>query len=246
MELSKLAVIFVFVGNAAGIIMLVFMLFRLQNQSGATHELLARGNRDIVDAGKRLRDTAQHLGTVAEQIVQLNGQSADQRAQDQERLGLQHGRLMEQLDRMAEQVARMQRAGMERRRTDFASEAPAPAPSAPSMDDLLSQEVQRLNAELERSRQLLRDEGARAAQQLQALTHQRDDLGRQLAQARDLVRRTQVEKAFIEDRLLKMDSALTAATRGAGGAPADASTPQPVVMAGMGAAPVGAATAPTA
>lgn len=242
MELSSLAIIFVFVGNAAGIVMLVFMLFRLQNQSEATHEMLSRGNRDMTDSGKRLRDVAQQMGKLAEQIAELNGQAAEQRVQDQQRLGVQHGRMMEQLDRLAEQVARTQRLALDSQRSaGLAQErgtAPAPAVS-PAMDDLLSQEVARLNTELERLRQQSGDEAARAAQQVQALTRQRDDLGRQLAQARDLVKRTQVEKDFIEDRLLALDSALTAAR---GSAPAAL----PPVTAGMSPPPPqAAATAPT-
>lgn len=72
MQLEQLAVLFVFIGNAASILLLVFMLFRVMKQTEATHLLLTGGSKDLLDAGKRLREAMKSTDRLVERLSDIN------------------------------------------------------------------------------------------------------------------------------------------------------------------------------
>lgn len=72
MQLEQLAVLFVFIGNAASIILLVYMLFRILRQTEATHMLMSGGAKDLIDAGKRLRDAMKTTDRLVDRLSEIN------------------------------------------------------------------------------------------------------------------------------------------------------------------------------
>lgn len=72
MQLESLAIVFVFIGNAAAIILLAFMLFRILSQTEQTHEMMRGGTSDLVDAGKRLREMLQSVDRLSERLIDAN------------------------------------------------------------------------------------------------------------------------------------------------------------------------------
>ncbi len=74
MQLEQIAVLFVFIGNAVSIMMLGFMLFKISKQTEATHSLLVNGTRDLLEAGKRLRDSTKSTDRLVDRLSDLNQQ----------------------------------------------------------------------------------------------------------------------------------------------------------------------------
>ena len=72
MQLEQLAVLFVFIGNAASIVLLVFMLYRIMKQTEATHVLLSGGTQDLLEAGKRLREAMKSTDRLVERLSDIN------------------------------------------------------------------------------------------------------------------------------------------------------------------------------
>ncbi|HET8871418.1 MAG TPA: hypothetical protein VFM48_13310, partial [Aquabacterium sp.] len=75
MQMEQLAVLFVFVGNAASIVMLAFMLYKISKQTEATHALLSGGTQDLIDAGKRLRDALKSTDRLVDRLSDLNNRT---------------------------------------------------------------------------------------------------------------------------------------------------------------------------
>lgn len=72
MQLEQIAVLFVFIGNAASIVLLVFMLYRIMKQTEATHVLLSGGTQDLLESGKRLRDAMKSTDRLVERLSDIN------------------------------------------------------------------------------------------------------------------------------------------------------------------------------
>lgn len=72
MQFDSLAILFVFVGNAASILLLIYMLFRILRQTEATHTLLVGGTKDLIDAGKRLRDSMKSADRLVDRLQDIN------------------------------------------------------------------------------------------------------------------------------------------------------------------------------
>ncbi|MGE5450570.1 MAG: hypothetical protein ACM3VZ_01835 [Acidobacteriota bacterium] len=72
MQLEQIAVLFVFIGNAASIVLLAFMLHRIMKQTEATHVLLSGGTHDLLDAGKRLREAMKSTDRLMERLSDIN------------------------------------------------------------------------------------------------------------------------------------------------------------------------------
>jgi hypothetical protein len=75
MQLEQLAVLFVFIGNAVSLILLAFMLHRIVKQTEATHTLLSGGAQDLIDAGKRLRDSMKSTDRLVDRLSDMNKQA---------------------------------------------------------------------------------------------------------------------------------------------------------------------------
>ncbi|HET8695425.1 MAG TPA: hypothetical protein VFM33_12200 [Aquabacterium sp.] len=75
MQMEQLAILFVFVGNAASIVMLAFMLYKITKQTEATHTLLQGGTADLIDAGKRLRDALKSTDRLVDRLSDLNSRA---------------------------------------------------------------------------------------------------------------------------------------------------------------------------
>ncbi|MDE2433656.1 MAG: hypothetical protein KGN37_12530 [Burkholderiales bacterium] len=75
MQIEQLAILFVFVGNAASIVMLAFMLYKISKQTEATHTLLAGGTQDLMDAGKRLRDALKSTDRLVDRLTDMNNRA---------------------------------------------------------------------------------------------------------------------------------------------------------------------------
>ena len=71
MMLEQIAIVFVFIANAVSIILLGFMLFRIAKQTEATHKLLSGGAQDLLDAGKRLRDSLKSTDRLVDRLGDL-------------------------------------------------------------------------------------------------------------------------------------------------------------------------------
>jgi chromosome segregation ATPase len=72
MSLESVAILFVFVGNAAAIILLAFMLFRILSQTEATHDLMRQGSSDLIDAAKRLREMLAAVDRLSDRLIDAN------------------------------------------------------------------------------------------------------------------------------------------------------------------------------
>lgn len=77
MQLEQIAVLFVFIGNAVSILMLGFMLFKISKQTEATHSLLVNGTRDLLEAGKRLRDSTKSTDRLVDRLSDMNQQPSN-------------------------------------------------------------------------------------------------------------------------------------------------------------------------
>lgn len=80
MMLEQIAIVFVFIANAVSIILLGFMLFRIAKQTEATHKLLSGGAQDLLDAGKRLRDSLKSTDRLVDRLGDLYNKPPEQQA----------------------------------------------------------------------------------------------------------------------------------------------------------------------
>ncbi len=236
MELERLAVVFVFVGNAAAIGLLAFMLFRILSQTKQTHEMLQGSAQDLMTAGKRLREALQTVDRLSERLIDVN-KSADaaqlphSAAESQQalvampandqlgaELQLAQAKLAEanaviqqlrRAHRQAEattQSAEAQRVSMEQQQQSL-NLAKQRAIKAELVSINLKQELDKISAEADkRSRDTTSDMDNMRAQ-MQAINEERSALFRQLEDLKEVMKRTIVEKDFIEDKLLHLDEA---------------------------------------
>jgi chromosome segregation ATPase len=70
--MESLAIAFVFIGNAAAIILLAFMLFRILSQTETTHDMMRSGAAELVEAGKRLREMLQTVDRLSDRLIEAN------------------------------------------------------------------------------------------------------------------------------------------------------------------------------
>jgi predicted nuclease with TOPRIM domain len=72
MQLESAAVLFVFVGNAAAIIMLAFMLFRILGQTTETHDMVRKDSQALLGAAKRLHDLLSGVDRLSDRLIEAN------------------------------------------------------------------------------------------------------------------------------------------------------------------------------
>lgn len=71
-QMESVVIGFIFIANAASIVLLIFLLFRILSQTEQTHEMMRAGSADIIDSSKRLRDMLQSVDRLSERLVESN------------------------------------------------------------------------------------------------------------------------------------------------------------------------------
>lgn len=299
MQLESVAVLFVFIGNAAAIILLAFMLFRILSQTEATHDMMRKGSGDLLDAAKRLRDMLQAVDRLSDRLIDAN-KSAHQSAsrpidispESLEKIAAltdsltregieEHEQIVAEMRKLLESIQAIQPEGYptwrqehqgkldqtllqrshlsteleqvkirldeanivinELRRANRLAEASTQSAEAlrQNMDqqqqllnrakeraqkaeataNTLTQEVDKLNNEVEQARNAAAKDLEDLREQMKAITQERATLFSQLEELKSTMKRTLLEKDFIEDKLLDLDEAHRS-NSGASGAPA--------------------------
>lgn len=287
MQLESVAVLFVFIGNAAAIILLAFMLFRILGQTEATHDMMKKGSTELLDSAKRLRDMLQSVDRLSERLIDANkvaNQSAnrpiDLSAESLEKIAAltdsltregieEHEQIVTEMRKMLESIQAIQPEGYpawrqehqgkldqtllqrshlsteleqvkirldeanivinELRRANRLAEATTQsadvlrqnldqqqqllnrakerAQKAEATANALTQEVDKLNNEVEQARNAAAKDLDDLREQIKAVTQERTVLFNQLEELKNTMKRTLLEKDFIEDKLLDLDEA---------------------------------------
>lgn len=72
MQIESIAVLFVFIGNGAAIILLAFMLFRILGQTEETHRVMRQGSNELLDSAKRVKDMLQAVDRLCDRLIDAN------------------------------------------------------------------------------------------------------------------------------------------------------------------------------
>lgn len=288
MQLENVAVLFVFIGNAAAIILLAFMLFRILGQTETTHTLMRQGTDELLGAAKRLHDMMSSVDRLSDRLLDANkhaSQAGSNQAVNISQESLQKisaltdvltregieehegmmgemRELLESLQRVdpdgysawrqdnqgkldqtltqrshlateLEQVKiRLDEANMvinELRRANRLAEASTQsaevlrqnmdqqqqllnrakerAQKAEATANTLTHEVEKLQSEVDHVRHAAEKDLDDIREQMNAITQERTVLFNQLEELKSTMKRTLLEKDFIEDKLLDLDEA---------------------------------------
>lgn len=306
MQLESVAILFVFIGNAAAIILLAFMLFRILSQTEATHDMMRKGSGDLLDAAKRLRDMLQAVDRLSDRLIDANksvNQSAnrpiDISPESLEKIAAltdsltregieEHEQIVAEMRKLLESIQAIQPEGYpawrqehqgkldqtllqrshlsteleqvkirldeanivinELRRANRLAEASTQsadvlrqnmdqqqqllnrakerAQKAEATANTLTQEVDKLNNEVKQARNAAAKDLEDLHEQMKAITQERATLFSQLEELKSTMKRTLLEKDFIEDKLLDLDEAHRS-NSGASGAPVVVAVTEP-------------------
>lgn len=287
MQLESVAVLFVFIGNAAAIILLAFMLFRILGQTETTHTLMRQGTTELMGAAKRLHDMMSSVDRLSDRLLDANKQASQAGNQavniSQESLqkitaltdsltreGIEeHEGMMGEMRELLESLQRVDPDGYtawrqdnqgklnqtltqrshiateleqvkirldeanivinELRRANRLAEASTQsaevlrqnmdqqqqllnrakerAQKAEASANTLTQEVEKLHTEVEHVRNSAEKDLDDLREQMDAITQERSVLFNQLEELKSTMKRTLLEKDFIEDKLLDLDEA---------------------------------------
>lgn len=287
MQLESVAVLFVFIGNAAAIILLAFMLFRILSQTETTHTLMRQGTDELMGAAKRLHEMLSSVDRLSDRLIDANklaGQANSQAINiSQESLqkiaaltdsltreGIEeHEGMMGEMRDLLESLQRVDPDGYtawrqdnqgkldqtltqrshlateleqvkirldeanivinELRRANRLAEASTQsaevlrqnmdqqqqllnrakerAQKAEATANTLTQEVEKLQAEVDHARHVAEKDIEDLRSQMEAVAQERTILFNQLEELKNTMKRTLLEKDFIEDKLLDLDEA---------------------------------------
>lgn len=287
MQLESVAVLFVFIGNAAAIILLAFMLFRILGQTETTHTLMRQGTDELMGAAKRLHEMLSTVDRLSDRLIEANKHASQTSNQSvnisheslqkitaltdsltregiEEHEGMMNDmrELLESLQRVdpdgysawrhdnegkidhtltqrshlhteLEQVKiRLEEANIvinELRRANRLAEASTQsaevlrqnmdqqqqllnrakerAQKAEAHANTLTNEVEKLQSEVDHVRHAAEKDIDDLREQMNAITQERTLLFNQLEELKNTMKRTLLEKDFIEDKLLDLDEA---------------------------------------
>ncbi|HEX5358248.1 MAG TPA: hypothetical protein VFW93_18750 [Aquabacterium sp.] len=287
MQLESVAVLFVFIGNAAAIILLAFMLFRILGQTETTHTLMRQGTDELMGAAKRLHEMLSSVDRLSDRLLDANKQASHANSQainiSQDSLqkiaaltdsltreGIEeHEGMMDEMRELLESLQRVDPDGYtawrqdnqgkldhtltqrshlateleqvkirldeanivinELRRANRLAEASTQsaevlrqnmdqqqqllnrakerAQKAEATANTLTQEVEKLQAEVDHARHSAEKDIEDLRSQMEAITQERTILFNQLEELKNTMKRTLLEKDFIEDKLLDLDEA---------------------------------------
>lgn len=287
MQLESVAVLFVFIGNAAAIILLAFMLFRILGQTETTHTLMRQGTDELMGAAKRLHEMLSSVDRLSDRLIDANKQAIHANNQQLNisqdslqkiaaltdsltREGIEeHEGMMDEMRELLESLQRVDPDGYtawrqdnqgkldhtltqrshlateleqvkirldeanivinELRRANRLAEASTQsaevlrqnmdqqqqllnrakerAQKAEATANTLTQEVEKLQSEVDHARHSAEKDIEDLRSQMNAITQERTILFNQLEELKSTMKRTLLEKDFIEDKLLDLDEA---------------------------------------
>lgn len=214
MQMEQLAILFVFVGNAASIVMLAFMLYKISKQTEATHTLLQGGTADLIDAGKRLRDALKSTDRLVDRLADLNSRAdapssgAPTGEMDEQFRKLEamlqdlsgrrhqdHGKFLEDIKVVLDSLTGLKPEGLSQWRDDYQNKLE----TAQAQRNRMATEMEALKARLDESNRIIQ-ELRRSVRLAEAASQSTEALRASLDQQQQLLARAKERAQLAESR----------------------------------------------